>query len=111
MEHYPGFFDSRYRFETAAKTILSSKYPIKEFPVVDQRSWRSGRLYEMFEWPHPEHTFQYGGPVILNTEGPRAHRMEQQWHGKDAKFVDVHPLHVSAASHTNAATIGDAVVC
>lgn len=110
VEHYPGFFDSRYRFETSAKTILSSKYPIKDFPVVDQRTWRSGRLFEMFEVPNPEHTFQYGGPVLLNTAQPRAQRIEQQWHGKDAKWVDVHPLHVCATSHSNASTVGDMVV-
>lgn len=110
VEHYPGFFDSRYRFEVGAKTILSSKYPIKDFPVVDQRTWRSSRLFELFELPHPEHTFQYGGPILLNSQMKRAHRIEQAYHGKDATYVDVHPLNVSAASHTDTATVGDMLV-
>jgi hypothetical protein len=93
-----------------AKTILSSKYPVKDFPVMDQRTWRSARLYEIFEYPHPEHTFQYGGPILLNSQMKRAERLEQEYHGKDATFVDLHPLHVCATSHNNVATIGDMTV-
>jgi hypothetical protein len=110
VEHYPGFFDSRYRFEMGAKTILSSKYPIKDFPIIDQRTWRTSRLYEVFEAPHPEHTFQYGGPVLLNSQMKRAIRLEQEYHGKDDKYVDVHPLHVCASSHNNVTTVGDLAV-
>jgi len=109
-EHYPGFFDCRYRFEVGAKTILSSKYPIKDFPVVDQRTWRSSTLFQHFEYPHPEHTFQYGGPVLLNTQMKRAERIEQAYHGKDATYVDVHPLHVCAESHSEVTNVGDVKV-
>eukprot|EP00996_Jenningsia_fusiforme_P002876 NODE_3689_length_933_cov_336.877828_g3390_i0.p1 GENE.NODE_3689_length_933_cov_336.877828_g3390_i0~~NODE_3689_length_933_cov_336.877828_g3390_i0.p1 ORF type:complete len:285 (-),score=30.34 NODE_3689_length_933_cov_336.877828_g3390_i0:52-906(-) len=106
-EHFPGFFDSRYRFEMGAKTILSSKYPVKEFPVVDQRTWRCARLNELFEIPVPEHTFQFGGPVLLNLEARRAEKQEQEYHGKDFKWIDSQPLHVASESHNEVATIGD----
>eukprot|EP00668_Euglena_longa_P011164 GGOE01013546.1.p1 GENE.GGOE01013546.1~~GGOE01013546.1.p1 ORF type:complete len:275 (-),score=49.84 GGOE01013546.1:145-969(-) len=106
VEHFPGFFDSRYRFEMSAKTILESKYPIKDFPVVDMRSWRSSRLFDLFEIPQPEHTFVFGGPVLLNTEAKRAERLEQEWHSKDGKFVDVHPLNVATESHTEVTVVG-----
>eukprot|EP00992_Anisonema_acinus_P008546 TRINITY_DN4656_c0_g1_i1.p1 TRINITY_DN4656_c0_g1~~TRINITY_DN4656_c0_g1_i1.p1 ORF type:complete len:266 (+),score=43.73 TRINITY_DN4656_c0_g1_i1:49-846(+) len=110
-ENFPGFFDSRYRFEVGAKTIMESKYPIKDFPVVDQRSWRSPRLQDLWEVPHPEHTFACSGPVVLNTEANRAEHAEQLWHGKDPTWVDVRPLHVCPESHTEALTVGDGKLC
>lgn len=109
-ETFPGFFDSRYRFELGAKTILESKYSVKDVPVVDQRTWRSPRLYELFEMPHPEHTFTYSGPVLLNAEAKFAEHAEQLWHGKDPTWIDVHPLHVCSESHSEAITVGDSKV-
>jgi|UniRef100_A0A7S4GCW3 hypothetical protein len=107
VEHWPGFFDSRYRYEMGAKTILASKYPIKDFPIMDQRSWRSPRLPDLLESPYPEHTFQFGGPILLNTEARRAERIEQEWHGKDGSLIDVQPLNVATDSHTEVAVVGN----
>jgi hypothetical protein len=106
VENFPGFFDNRYRFEMSAKTILANKYPVKDLPVVDMRSWRSSRLFDLFEIPHPEHTFVFGGPHLLNSQVKRAERVEQEWHNKDGKYVDLHPLNVAAESHTEVAVVG-----
>lgn len=44
--------------------------------------------------------------MLLNTEAKRAERLEQEWHGKDGTFVDVHPLNVATESHTEVSVIG-----
>jgi len=32
--------------------------------------------------------------------------VEQEWHNKDGKYVDLHPLNVAAESHTEVAVVG-----
>lgn len=62
--------------------------------------------FDLFEVPHPEHTFVFGGPVLLNTEAKRAERIEQEWHNKDGTYVDVNSLNVATESHTEVAIVG-----
>lgn len=107
VEHFPGFFDSRYRYEMGAKTILANKYPIKDMPIMDQRTWRTSRLYDLFESPHPEHSFQFGGPILLNIEAKRAERLEQDWHGLDGTMIDMQPLNCATDSHSEVTVVGD----